>query len=261
MTNDEIIQYYAGLLILQYLGQPKAYATMEALVGPVIMNQLPVEVQNAFTVGDTVVNGTQYPGAVGVQLDVLGKYAGVTRYSTDLTGNPVTLSDQDFTKLIQIAIIQNNSGSSLYDIQKLLHMYFPNEIFVYDGADMQMSYLIASSVGNQTLVEVFITEGLLPKPMGVQLSTVVYIPTIDLFGFQDYSSVAPDYSGSTSYSIGQRVMVNGIVYTSKTNGNMGNAVSNTTFWQIIIYPFNDYATYPTYQPYKWLSYADGIHII
>lgn len=262
MTTQELIKYYSGLLVLQYLVKPKAKAEIEALVDPVIMDQLPLQVQNAFTIGDTIVNGTLYPGAVGVQLDVLGKYAGVTRSGYDVNGNPITLNDIDFTTLIKIAIISNSSGSSLSDIQNLIHAYFANEIFVFDGADMQMSYLIASSVGNQALIELLITEGLLPKPMGVQLATVTYIPNVSLFGFQDYNSVAPEYDVTKDYILGQRVFssANGIVYSSLVNGNIGNPVSDATKWQVIIYPFGDYNTYPNYPQYEWLTYQDGIII-
>lgn len=223
------------------------------------MDQLPLQVQNAFTIGDTVIAGTDYPGAVGVQLDILGKYAGVVRSGYDLAGNPLTLNDMDFTTLIRLAIVTNNSGSSLADIQNLLHNNFANEMFVFDGANMQMSYLITSSIGSQALVELFITEGLLPKPMGVQLASVIYVPTVSLFGFQTYDDVSPAWSNSTTYALGNRVMENGIVYASKVNGNFNHVVTDTSFWIPIIYPFETYDN--ATQPYTWLTYNDTISII
>lgn len=62
MTTQELIDYYANLLILQYIGQPRAYATIQALVEPTIMDQLPITVQNAFDLET----------AVGAQLDTIG---------------------------------------------------------------------------------------------------------------------------------------------------------------------------------------------
>ena len=43
MTPLQLLQYYANLLILQYLQKPKAYATIEALVTPVLFPQTTVQ--------------------------------------------------------------------------------------------------------------------------------------------------------------------------------------------------------------------------
>lgn len=198
MTDQELKDYYANLLILQYKGplvhalddKSKAQATVEANVEPVIMNQLPVTVQDAFAIGS----------AIGVQLDVIGKYAGVTR-SGNTSHGFVILNDADFTILIQIAIIQNNNGSSLATIQNLLNTYFPGQIFVFDYANMHMSYLIDSSIGSQDLVELFVSKGLLPKPMGVQLTTTTIGPVIDaFFGFRTYLTAPHNISPFNTYT-------------------------------------------------------------
>lgn len=189
-STQDLINYYANLLILQYIGKPKAFATIQLLVTPIVMNQLPIQVQNAFNPAT----------AVGVQLDVLGKYAGVTRSGYGLQGQAITLDDSDFAKLIQMATISNVSGSSLFDIQKLLQVYFAGEVFVFDYANMQMSYLITTAV-DLNLVELFITEGLLPKPMGVQLASVIYGPNVgDFFGFRTYLAANPTASPLNTYA-------------------------------------------------------------
>lgn len=149
-----------------------------------------------FTVAsNTLLNGasaaitiTNVPNtAVGNQLDILGEYAGVTRTGSGSGGVTITLNDSDFLVLIQLAIIRNNSGSSLATIQALLNQFFPGEILVFDYTNMRMSYLINSSLGSQNLVQLFVSEGLLPKPMGVQLSVTVYFPVItSFFGFRTY---------------------------------------------------------------------------
>lgn len=41
----------------------------------------------------------------------------------------------------------------------------------------------------------------------------------------------PEYSSTEDYYIGSVCQVNGVLYTSKTNSNTGNAVSNTTYWK------------------------------
>lgn len=170
-------------------------------------NTLPLALQSAFSIGS----------AVGKQLDIIGKYVGVSRQGNSFSG-PVTLNDSDFTQLIRIAIVQNSSGSALNDIQNLLHTYFPGTILVFDYADMSMDYFFDSSIGSNTLAEFFIMGGHLPKPMGVQLGTLVYASPINNF-------------------FGCRTM---LVPAHNTHG------------------FNTMATYNTGCP--WLNMGDGISI-
>lgn len=184
MTTAEIAASYANLLILQYVGKPAAYAMMLALVTPVIMDQLPVAVQDGFNLSDSV----------GVQLDVLGKYVGASRNVYTLTG-PVTLTDADFRTLIQMVLIKNNSGSSLAAIQNLLAASFPGQIFVSDNQDMGLNYVLVESLGTAELLEVLTIGGYLPVPMGVETSvTIVPVHTNPFFGFRTYSS--PDLTVS-----------------------------------------------------------------
>lgn len=196
MSDQELIDYYANLLIIQYIGQPKAYAMIQALVTPVIMNQIPISVQNAFN----LITGILGPVASGVQLDVIGKYAGVTRSGYGFTGMPITLNDNDFLILIQMAIVQNNAGSSLSTIQDLLFQFFPGEIFVFDNQAMKLSYLINSSLGSFDLVQLFVTEKLLPKPMAVALGAIIYAPVIDrFFGFSTYEYAGVNVTPFNTY--------------------------------------------------------------
>jgi hypothetical protein len=140
---------------------------------------MPVVVQDAFNV--------TAPEAVGVQLDVIGKYVGVSRTGAGFTA-PITLDDANFATLIQMGIIENNAGSSMGDIVGLLWQFFPNEILVFDGLNMTMDYIIAFTIGPQELVQLFVTEKLLPRPMAVRLRLVIYVPTFTLFGFRTYGA-------------------------------------------------------------------------
>lgn len=191
MTNQQLINYYANLLILQYIGKPKAYATIQALAAAVIMNQLPILAQNAFNMDGT---------AIGSQLDVLGKYAGVTRNGYGLTGQPIILNDSDFFKFINLAVLTNSAGSDLSTIQTVINNFFPGELFPFDHKEMRMSYLINSTIGSQNLVQLFITEKLLPKPMGVQLAAPIYSSNLKFFGMVSAKDVAA-YAAQNSVSI------------------------------------------------------------
>lgn len=190
MTTEELVTYYADLLILQYLGKPRAYATIKALVRPAIIDQLPLTVQDAFNLST----------AEGVQLDVIGKYVGVIRTGYGTMG-AIILDDGDFYQLIKMAIIKNSAGSSLATIQNLLHAYFPGTIFVFDYQNMHMSYYLSASVGSQDLAQMFINQDLLPAPMGVQISSVIYAPVIDsFFGFGSYEIPAMNSSPFNTYT-------------------------------------------------------------
>jgi hypothetical protein len=190
MTTDELVKYYADLLILQYKNKPNAYATVQAVVKPLMMDQLPLQVLDALNI-DT---------AVGAQLDIIGKYVGVSRRAVTFSG-PVTLSDSDFRMMVKLKAIQNNAGSSLSVIQDLLAVYFQGKILVFDYQDMHMSYLFDSSIGGLGLAEVFLKNGVLPRPMGVQLGLIIYADNItQFFGFRTYESPGYNVTGFNNYT-------------------------------------------------------------
>jgi hypothetical protein len=151
---------------------------------------------NTTTVATTITTNLAY----GNQLVILGKYAGVTKYGQG-PGGPITLSDSDFYKLILLAIIKNNFGSSLAQIQTLLWNFFQGQILVFDYANMQMSYLINTGFFSENLLNCFISQGLLPKPMGVQLASVIAAPNINsFFSFRTYLLPVVNGSGFNTYT-------------------------------------------------------------
>ena len=293
MNTQDIINYYASLLILQYVGLPKASATIKAyanpLIQPVVTTNLisfsaipdsgtftlfwgleetaPIDFdataedvrvalsaipgleditvtgdfESGFTVtffgvqpvaallvtgGNTLENGAnpititiaetdqtlpltvqdafnligdEDKLAVGKQLDTIGKYVGVKRTAQGLT-SLITLDDADFRTLIKLSIVKNSSGSSLAEIQNILHIFFPGQLLVFDYANMTMNYMLSSGLGSQNLVELFITQGLLPRPMAVQVSVVIYAPTINrFFGFRTYELPASNNTPFNTY--------------------------------------------------------------
>lgn len=190
MTTQEIIDYYANLLILQYLGKPKAYATIQTSVEPFIMDQLPVAVQDAYDIQT----------AVGVQLDVIGKYVGVSRRGFGFHG-PVTLTDADYRVLITLVIAQNNSGSSLAQIQSLVAGAFPGQIFIFDNQLMDLTYVILDGLGTSSLLQMIATGNFLPVPMAVGSSVTIVMEGHDpFFGFRTYEAPDPTVSPFNTYS-------------------------------------------------------------
>lgn len=69
-TVDQIIEYYTNLLIIQYNKLPNASATIALFIEQLVADGIYFDVKNGYNL-DT---------AVGVQLDVLGKYIGVSRF-------------------------------------------------------------------------------------------------------------------------------------------------------------------------------------
>lgn len=184
-------KYYADLLILQYRNKPKARGQIYAFFEQVLMNNLPLQVQDAFNLLT----------AVGVQLDTLGKYIGFSRYQYDFSG-PVTLTDSQYRLLLQMKILINNGGSSLLDIQTLLFQYFPGSLRVYDYRDMTMDYEFLSGIGTQQLAEVFVMSGLLPRPMAVNLRATIYNPTdAKFFGFRTNQAANADAVGFNTNAV------------------------------------------------------------
>lgn len=74
MLLQQLKEYYSNLLIVQYNGKPKATAHIQLLVDLVFANVILLQIQNAF----------DWKTAVGAQLDIIGKWVGVSR---DYLGN------------------------------------------------------------------------------------------------------------------------------------------------------------------------------
>lgn len=64
------IEYYVNLLIIQYHNKPKAQATIRLFAEVLLANGIALDVRD----------GYDLETAVGVQLDVLGKYEGIDRF-------------------------------------------------------------------------------------------------------------------------------------------------------------------------------------
>lgn len=190
MTYEEQLQYYADLLILQYRGKPKAQATIQALARQALCDNISIAIRDAFSVAD----------AIGVQLDVVGKYADVERNVLTLTGG-TRLNDTDFRTLILFAFALNACKGSLYDIETLLYQYFGTGIIVFDNKNMTMSYFLNATVGSLALLEAIIELDLLPRPLGVALASIIYAVGLDdYFAFSNYFSPwGAGISGFTSY--------------------------------------------------------------
>jgi hypothetical protein len=182
MTTADLSEYYSNLLVIQYSTSPKAIATIQGTVLPYLMDQLPNQILNAYNI-----NPSLGPIAVGTQLDIIGKYIGVSRTVNGPNG-PVSLDDDDFLTLMQFVIIKNTTNSSLASIVSLITTFFPGEVFITDSANMQIAYTIVESLGSANLLYALQFGNYLPVPMAVGISvTVIPSYTNPFFTFSTYS--------------------------------------------------------------------------
>ena len=159
--DSELATYYKNLLIIQYSGKDKAAATIQALVEKVIIFDLLSSIQDGFD-PDT---------AVGAQLDIIGKYVGVSRELY------MSLSDDDYRFLIKMAIVKNSSNGSLKEIDYLFNYFFSGEIIVFDNYDMSIVITYESNLSS--IITIANTNGLIPKPAGVSLTLTVLTDVIN----------------------------------------------------------------------------------
>lgn len=207
-NTSEYETYYADLLPAQYKTKPKARATIKALADLAIMPQggnylldqnfnaltdkngnyltdkqlepiLPLAVAGAFNVAT----------AQGQQLRFLAELIGCSDTGFNLSGQFVTLSDSDFSLLIQAKGAYNRLRATTQAIQAFIHQYFSGIIRVSDDLNMGMTYTYLSALGSVPWVELFITQGFLPRPLGVNMGPII-VPG-SYFGFRSYWSAPP----------------------------------------------------------------------
>jgi len=197
-TLKDIVSYYQDRLILQYRGQPKASQTVAIYAKQAVLDYVTQQLQIAFDVYT----------ATGAQLDIIGKYVGVSRkigpvgtvntygleryagggnpngwgrYGTSVNSgiiwmryeyaqsNASDLKDDAYRTVILLQIILNSSNNTLSQIQHYLDTFFPGLITVTDNLDMTLTYYVSSAVPLATsTLQLF-----LPKPMGVGINLVI----------------------------------------------------------------------------------------
>lgn len=193
-TSQELQEYYANLLILQYKTQPKARATIKALIK---------ELYGSNSLAD-IANGFNLDTAVGKQLDILGKYIGLSRQVRVNIGESDTniLTDDQYRILLKLKLVQNTNFSSTSQIRAALYQLFPNDIRLFDPRTMIYEYELSTLFND--LVNVIIAEELLPLPMGLGYTINVVPDLLSLYGYYGYDGLNDNPNGFSSYSDGFR---------------------------------------------------------
>lgn len=193
-TSQEFQNYYADLLILQYKTQPKARATIQALIKELYGSGSLLQMVNGFDI-DT---------AVGKQLDIIGKYIGLGRQVKVNIGDSDTniLTDDQYRILLKLKLIQNTNFSSTSQIRTALYELFPNDIRLFDPRTMVYEYQLSTLFND--LVNVIIAEELLPLPMGIGANINVVPDLLAIYGFYGYDGLNDNPNGFSSYTDGFR---------------------------------------------------------
>ena len=228
---EKLVEYYVNLLIIQYHNKPKARATVRAYVYQMLqVYSMLKEIEYAYTI----------EGATGKQLDIVGKYFGVSRNYFNLnfryqyfsfqymggddeglsfrtiknqgTGKTLTLipedtfdyrlSDEQYRQLIQLRIIAlHNAKLSYKYIHDQVYTLLKGKVNVkIDWQDHVMR--IDYYFQDTNLESVFYTyRDLLPAPAGVQI------------GVYDAGELVPEFTlmvlprnGGVDYSLLQSPM-------------------------------------------------------
>ena len=229
--NDELIAYYENLLIIQYHDKPKAQATIVAYIAALMIYDIAIQVRDAFNL-DT---------ATGIQLDTIGKYLGASRiiYGQSFTRNywgfheygtiapfafypfrkygdpPVdvqifdyrysneslyALNDTEYLLILRLKIIKNNAIPSPQLIDQLNEQLFNGQVIFTDRQNMTIGFIF--NTASKRIAQIAESEDLFPRPSGVALALSFTNDITNIFSFQQYGGIKPDFAvGFKQYGV------------------------------------------------------------
>lgn len=197
MTNEELVQYYQDLLIIQYSNKENAGQMVSLFVSAAMLYEVICNIRKGFDPNT----------AKGEQLDIIAKYVGATRivngidffrnyfgfapYGSvapftfygfiaygDIPGDVqfrsyaesgqslFTLTDDELRTIIKLAIIRNNSLATVKLIDDFLFETFGADVYMNEVSNMNIAYYVTES-GQQRLFQIARALNILPVPAGV----------------------------------------------------------------------------------------------
>lgn len=196
---EQLKQYYANLLIVQYNGKPKATATIKLMAELLFVNMVLLQIRDAF----------DWKTATGAQLDIIGKWEGVdrfyngqlfdfrpwfalipynsvpdnlqggfSRYSNFDSGNGGFLNydnirptqnqlvDDAFRIMIGLKIIKNHISATCRNIDEAIWDYFNGRVYTVWAPD-ELTYYYHSELSE--VMQVAQDKDVLPCPTGVNI--------------------------------------------------------------------------------------------
>jgi hypothetical protein len=132
--------------------------------------------------------------AVGVQLDIIGQFVGLSRLLTFQPGNGLSpiLDDDMFRILLKAKISKNNWNGTATGMYELWSNLFPEyTLLIRDNQDMTMTVYTDMSTPF-LLAQLIQYEYIVPKPMGVRF-TYIFLEKYQYEVDDYYSGVACDW--------------------------------------------------------------------
>jgi hypothetical protein len=175
------VGYYFGLLASQYSlpNSPKLNALLALLLHKLDdISECQVSMDGLFNLDV----------ATGMQLDVLGAIAGVSRtvgFQPSGGVSPV-LDDATYRLLVRAKVAQNQWDGRIGSLQPIWHDLFPTGTIIIDDRQSMSAYIILT--GTFTSIERdLITNGyIVPRPEGVRYN---YFFTLPIFGFDQNTTI------------------------------------------------------------------------
>lgn len=210
MNATELTEYYGNTLIKEYVTQPNAYSTIQLLAYIGLMPQdggivydvdgsVVTDLGNPVTVLDpnsapilplAIIPAFDIATAVGQQLEFIAEGIGAVNSGLNLLGQFVILDDTNYRLLLQAAQARNFLVSTTAAIQAFVARFFSGILRVKDELNMRMSYQLLVPAGSVPWVDLFISQGFLPRPLGVEMS--LSTDPISFFGCISYSDPTPE---------------------------------------------------------------------
>lgn len=200
MTASDLVNYYVGLLIMQFFGLPKASGMIAAFVGPAVSDLIVLQVRAGFNLAT----------ATGRQLDALGQIVGLRRSAPGFASTEAffklepyvqwgsggigfsrypegptpglwwryadvpdsfIMSDALFAQLIRFVVAVRASDYSLDALDAIFFAFFDDNVQISDNGDMTMTYN-HDSTDPGVLFPLIAYLKLLPHPAGVAYTVV-----------------------------------------------------------------------------------------
>lgn len=197
-TKNQLIEAYQNLLEVQYYDKKNARKHIKVLCDSLLANMILFRIQEECLNLDL---------AVGVQLDVIGKWIGITRFwggsgvtgdyfayyewdhipnehqgglynwdnnveypflnYDDVVSTTNRLNDDDFRTLIKLKIIKNNTNMTCYNIDNAIYKLFEGQVITIWGDCLELTYKYPKILSN--FMSLAKEKNVLPRPTGVNV--------------------------------------------------------------------------------------------
>lgn len=205
--DQDFIDQYRELLIIQYSDRPKAIAEIDLLTG---------SWSKTFDFFNAFFTEFDLDGAYGDRLDKIGKLVGVSRiveeglvkkyFGFEGITNALTfgagpffsiikdtgytdteLNDTQLRFFIRSKISKNVVSAYMISddrrgLQEVIQFLFKNRAFATDNRDMSLTVYVDESFPPEDLT-LILALGLIPKPQAVKIKNIVEYSTGETFGF------------------------------------------------------------------------------